>query len=110
MSEFFLFQPRYRSGSIKLKVDYSFDVVPDPHIIFTPDPTPAYFLRRFTFKVMPGFLQDAVANSIGWFVISPVVTKVFRSLCKPGEIELLRLEGDWMADCAASAGMTIFGV
>jgi hypothetical protein len=109
-SAFFGIGRNYSKTSMKLRLDYSFDDVPDPHVMNTPSPTPADFMEHFQFTLVPGTPEDMLANNAGWIILSPRLSGVFSGSCAPREVELLPLPAPKRGRGAELSGYRVLGV
>src|SRR5688572_29526292 len=82
----------YSASATTLKIDYSFDDVPDPMIVNGSEQVSANFLDGFKFSVKPGHkLEDLLKNSLGWFIFSPRIVEILKCCQNPHSIQLLHL-------------------
>ena len=91
MNSYFSLHPYYSKGALKLSVDYSFDDVPDPHIMKKPVRTPGAFVKSFRFAESGHIKEDMLANGVGWDILSERICNILKTSCSKTEIELIPL-------------------
>jgi hypothetical protein len=92
MKTFFGERRKFSKGTFKLDLDYTLDEVHDTLALFKPEPTPESFLDKFSYAKAGGeMLEDMLANSLGWRILSGRLAKIFSNCKNTDDIELLSL-------------------
>ena len=91
MNSYFSLHPYYSKGALKLSVDYSFDDVPDPHIMNTPVKTTVGFVKSFRFAESGHIREDMLANNASWVILSERICNILKTSCSKTEVELIPL-------------------
>lgn len=92
MKTFFGINRSFARDAFKIALDYSLDEVEDTLALNRPQPTPGDFLEKFNYVKSGGErLEDEVANSLGWWILSSRLVEVLQDCRNVCDIELLCL-------------------
>jgi hypothetical protein len=74
-----------------LDVDYSFDDIDNPMIMWRREQPPAGFMDAFQFCFNPGRIEDSLANGVSWYILSPRVLGVLKTASNSADLIVVPL-------------------
>src|SRR5262245_25676813 len=89
MNVYFGIRRSYSKEAPCIKLDYSFEEVPDPLAIDTPEGVSDTFLEKFDYRIDRGTrVEDVLCNNIGWFIFSPRIVRLLQATRNSRDIQL----------------------